>query len=248
MDPLLPNVPRLARFRLSRITPLLLCVSLLSSTSVQGSDGPMWSDVGGALCQPKQCPSQTSAFGLRPGSELERDQLALASYQASSVREWAHEGRRAWSFLNQPGSGLYPAPQQAPQLGDSFIPSAWLDSWRQPAIVSGWRARDSGSPSLQPINGLAYGGATKDNTKQEGLERSSAPDLSQDRTTPHLDPQPPAALAPLIADHDRDKDSAPQSVPGPLPLLGLITALGYCRRFRLAIRARQQETGAIDFA
>jgi hypothetical protein len=70
--------------------------------------------------------------------------------------------------------------------------------------------------------------------------------LSLDRTTPHLDPQPPVALPPLPADHDRD--SAPQSVPGPLPVLGLITALGYCRQFRLAIKLRQQHTGASDLA
>jgi hypothetical protein len=246
MDPLLPSVARLARFRLSRITQLLLGVSLLSSTSVQGSNGPMWSDLGGPLCKPKQCPSQANAFGLRPGSELERDQLALASHQPSSGREWAPEGPRAWSHANQPGYDLSPAPQQAPEPGDAFIPSAWLDPWRQPAIVSGWQARDSGSPSPQPINGQADGGAIKEKTKRDGLERSSPPDLSLDRTTPHLDPQPPVALTPLPAVLDRD--SAPQSVPGPLPVLGLITALGYCRQFKLAITLRKQHTGDTDLA
>jgi hypothetical protein len=248
MDPLLPNVPRLARFRLSRITPLLLCVSLLSSTSVQGSDGPMWSDVGGALCQPKQCPSQASAFGLLPVGELERGHLALASHQPSSGREWAAEGRRAWSTHKQPGSGLSPAPQQAPDPDDSLIASAWLEPCREPALVGGWLARDSGSPSRQPINGAAYGWAIKDKTKREGLERSSSPDVSLDRPTPHLDPQPPAALPPLPADldRDRDRDPAPQSVPGPLPVLGLITALGYCRQIRLAIKLRPRRTGHQD--
>ena len=155
---------------------------------------------------------------------------------------------RAWSYPIQPGSGLSPAPQQAPEPGDSLIPATWLDPWREPGIVSGWQARDSGSRSIQPNSGQAYGGAIKEKTKREGLERSSAPDLSFDRTTPHLDPPPPPALPPLPGDHDRDRDSAPKSVPGPLPVLGPITALGYCRRFRLAIRARQQGTGATDLA
>ena len=248
MDPLLPSDPRLARFRLSRLTPLLLGVSLLSSTSVQGSDGPMWSDLGGPLCKPKQCPSQASAFGLRPGSELKLDQRTQAGYQPTTGHEWSPEGPRAWSYPNQPGSGLSPAPQQAPEPGDSLIPATWLDPWREPGIVSGWQARDSGSRSIQPNSGQAYGGAIKEKTKREGLERSSVPDLSFDRTTPHLDPPPPPALPPLPGDHDRDRDSAPKSVPGPLPVLGPITALGYCRRFRLAIRARQQGTGATDLA
>ena len=248
MDQLLPSDPRLARFRLSRLTPLLLGVSLLSSTSVQGSDGPMWSDLGGPLCKPKQCPSQASAFGLRPGSELKLDQRTQAGYQPTTGHEWSPEGPRAWSSPNQPGSGLSPAPQQAPDPGDPDVASAWLEPWREPALVGGWLARDSGSPSRQLINGAGYGGAIKEKTNREGLERSSSPDLSLDRPTRHLDPQPPAALPPLPADLDRDRDSAPQSVPGPLPVLGLITALGYCRRIRLAIKLRPRRTGPPDLA
>lgn len=250
MDPLLPSVSRLARFRLPRFTPLLLCVSLLSSTSVQGSNGPMWSDLSGPLCKPKHCPRQATTFGLLPVGELERGHLALASHEPASGREWAAEGRRAWSTHKQPGSGLSPAPQQAPDPGDPYIASAWLEPWREPALVGGWLARDSGSPSRQPINGAAYGEAIKDKTKREGLERSSSPDVSLDRPTPHLDPQPPAALPPLPADldRDRDRDPAPQSVPGPLPVLGLITALGYCRQIRLAIKLRPRQTGPQDLA
>ena len=41
MDPLLPSVSPLARFRLPRLTALLLCLPLLSSCSVQVSNGPL---------------------------------------------------------------------------------------------------------------------------------------------------------------------------------------------------------------
>ena len=40
MDPLLPSVPHLARFCLPRLAPLLLCLSLLSSCSIQSANGP----------------------------------------------------------------------------------------------------------------------------------------------------------------------------------------------------------------
>ena len=40
MDPLLPSVPPLARFCLPRLAPLLLCLSLLSSCSIQSANGP----------------------------------------------------------------------------------------------------------------------------------------------------------------------------------------------------------------
>jgi len=41
MDPLLPSVSPLARFRLPRPIALLLCLPLLSSCSVQSSNGPL---------------------------------------------------------------------------------------------------------------------------------------------------------------------------------------------------------------
>jgi len=41
MDPLLPGVSPLARFRLPRLAPLLLCIPLLSSCSVQRSIGAL---------------------------------------------------------------------------------------------------------------------------------------------------------------------------------------------------------------
>ena len=40
MDPLLPSVPPLARFCLPRLAPLLLCLSLLSSCSIQSPNSP----------------------------------------------------------------------------------------------------------------------------------------------------------------------------------------------------------------
>ena len=63
MDPLLSSVPPLAGFRLSRLAPLFLCLPLLSSCSVQSSNGPT---------QAPLKPTSGPALGSGP-SPLERE-------------------------------------------------------------------------------------------------------------------------------------------------------------------------------
>ncbi len=249
MDSLLPGGAPLARFRLPRITALLLCVSLLSSTSVQGSNGPLKVALKNNLCTAKLCPGNGDRIGLRLERAVDRYSLPQSTIQPPSSARSEPAPLSDWIDRHQIASGPYPlANNSLAGPGALLAPAPWLDPGWEQTLAPGGVAADAAAPSFQEISLAAHGSAVPGGPGA-WISPFSPPRLSEDPWSPQLEEYQRVQRTGIQAEPVRlDRVSGLVSVPGPLPVLGLATALAYCRQFRHAMARRQRQPSGNEIA
>jgi hypothetical protein len=247
MDSLLPDVAPLARFRLPRITALLLCVSLLSRTSVQGSNGPLKVALKNNLCTPKLCPGNRDSVGVQLQRAEDRFSLPQASNQPPSSARSEPASLSDWIDRDPIASGRYPlADKSIDGPGALLAPAPWLDPGREETAVPGGGAPNAAAPSFQTITQSAHGSAVQGDPGAR-LSPFSPARLTQNPSATQLDEYLRAG-SPVETVVRPIRDYGPVSVPGPLPVLGLVTALAYCRQFRYTMARRKKPPSGIEIA
>lgn len=239
MDSLLSGFTPLVRVRLPGLTACLMCLTLLSSTSVQGSNGPLSAGYRRGFCLSNVCPGDGGPIVLLPfrlfaGPVLPRATMPpslSADLERGTLASWPQPnlGASNVSPVADSFAGARPPLAQAPRpLNQGFaqpLANGGLTIEASNIAYTDNSVADDGSATPVGRSGLFY----------PSVPAGSFPDPSE--TPPDPQPREPwpyrrleAPIAPL-----------PLPVPSPLPVLGLLTALGYCRQFkRVFARGKRQ--------
>ena len=228
----MPGFTGLVRFRLPGLTACLMGLALLGSSSVQGSNGPLEPAQTRVFCGARECPRQASSPGPLSLRGLTSDYLLLVGHPPPRRPQFDPGDLPRWvprsSVAAEPAPGAVRLAGPG-DLGDQ-VPQP-SNHWLDLPIPSNWLTDDAGPSPIQEITGGAAG-------------RSSQGDLSgwpMAPSSPSLFPDPfapPTQLETLaLVPHGQAAIPAGPGVlpvPGPLPALGLATALAYCRQLRRA--------------
>jgi len=207
-------------------------LALLGSSSVQGSNGPLEPAQTRVFCGARECPRQANSPGPLSLRGLTSDHLLLAGHPPSRRSEFdlgdlarlpprprvAAEPALGSDRLAGPGDLGNQVPQPSNHWLDLPIPSNWLTD-------------DAGPSPIQEITGVAPGRSSQGDLSGWPMAPSS-PWLFPDRVAP-----PPQLETLALVPYGQAAIQAGPGVlpvPGPLPALGLATALAYCRQLRRA--------------